>query len=68
MKDIFPCPNCNNKKWKSCDVFETTNNTLWFHDNLPLKAEMTVDLLQTIYKDGKITKTEDFSTIRKRLE
>lgn len=48
-------------------VFKDRNNNLYFQDNLRLKDEYTTDLLQTIYKDGKITKTEDFSTIRKRL-
>ncbi len=48
-------------------VFEDVSGTIKFIDCLPLTTELPINLLQTIYKDGKLVNKQSFSDIRKKL-
>lgn len=48
-------------------VYRGVDGVIGFKDNFPLQADLNTNLLQTIYKDGKLVNRQSFSDIRKKL-
>lgn len=70
-KQIFKDPKTDNGIKKSQKgkvmVIPKADGTIEFVDGMSLNAELSVDLLKTIYKDGKLVNEQTFGEIRKRL-
>lgn len=70
-KQIFKDPKTDDGTKKSqkgrVAVFKKDDGTIFFQDGLSLADNIENDLLQPIFKDGKLVKEETFDTIRKRL-
>lgn len=69
-KQIFKDPKTDDgtkKSQKGKVVVFKKNGEITFTDGLSLDAEMSVNLLKTIYLNGKLVNEQSFSDIRKRL-
>lgn len=70
-KQIFKDPKTDDGIKKSQKgrviVYKDTEGKITFKDGFPLATELNADLLQTIFKDGKLMNEDTFSAIRSRL-
>src|ERR1700722_14397840 len=55
------------QKGKVC-VYKYTDNSIAWSDGLSLNNQKKNDLLQEVFRDGKLLVDENFSTIRERLK
>jgi nicotinamide phosphoribosyltransferase len=70
-KQIFKDPKTDNGIKKSQKgkviVYKKTDGNIEFVDGMTLDADLSVNLLQPIYRDGKLLVEHKFSDIRKRI-